>query len=1054
MKLKTCFIIFCFAIVVGPIISQTYNFKNYSEDNGLTQSYIYNISQSKNGFLTLSTGEGYSFFDGIKFTTLTNKKIADNFVNTHLTDSRNITWLGHFQNGITYIKDGNFNELVSNEIKDHKVSQFYEDNENTVWLSTLGGGLFFIDSTFKLKKVKTCVFDVVNSFLIEDKELIAATSKGLMIFNIRSNRSLLLTEEVKFLAGKNIKQVIHSGRFKELLWVVVEGEGVYCVSTKNGYEQVAHISSELNSTKNNITTIFSDKFGNLWLSLFGEGLRKISFKGDPRNEIFSVSKIETKNGLKNLFIQSIYQDAEGNMWFGTFGEGLIEKPAEKFSFYGKGEGIINTDIQSITVDQNKNIWLGSTEGLDFFNSETNSYTTYNSKNGFVSDKVNALMLDKNYLWIGTDSNGIYRLNTQTMKFENFSKQKNFPKLSVNHITQNASNVFISTKEGVYMYDKISGATTMTTMDDGLFHNNVLQMYIDSKKRQWVCSNGSPPYFIKDKRITSFKEIPELKSFNIHAICEDNSGNIWIATIGDGVFKYDGNRFINYTSVNGLLSDYCYGIEVDKNNSVWVCHRTGLSEKKSFQKSFHGFSGREGLIYYENNANAVSKDVNGDLWFGTTQGIVKYDSETGNGNLSEPKLSITKITLNDSVYDISKGIRKKYGKYSTRIDFLAVSLSEPDKISYKYRLLGLDSVWKTTNMRYVDFPKLGDGEYIFQVLACNGEGQCNMAPVEISFVIDEPLWKKWWFYVGVGSLLIIIVNYVIYLRTRRLKRTEILLRGMVDEKTQLLQNEKEEVEKVKTQLEVKNKDITDSINYAKRIQEALLPSKNMILEKLPETIIYYKPRDIVSGDFYWFAETSDAYIIAAIDCTGHGIPGAFMSLIGSTLLNEIIYDYQITEPAKILSELNEKVIKTLNQQDNVNSSYDGMDMSVCSIAKDKRTCIFSGAHRPLYFINEYGLREIKGSPLSIGGNLKDGKKIFEEHTLHLNKGDMLYVFSDGYSDQFNTSGKKLTTKRFKALLQEINDLDIKSKYMAIKHKFEDWRGAEHQIDDVLVIGIRV
>ncbi|MBA3683571.1 MAG: SpoIIE family protein phosphatase, partial [Bacteroidetes bacterium] len=351
-------------------------------------------------------------------------------------------------------------------------------------------------------------------------------------------------------------------------------------------------------------------------------------------------------------------------------------------------------------------------------------------------------------------------------------------------------------------------------------------------------------------------------------------------------------------------------------------------------------------------------------------------------------------------------------------------------------------------------KLGDGEYTFQLIACNGEGQCNILPVEISFSIDEPLWKKWWFYIGLSSLLMIIVNYVIYLRTRRLKKTEVLLRGMVEEKTQLLQQEKEEVEKVKTQLEVKNKDITDSINYAKRIQEALLPSKNMILDKLPDTIIYYRPRDIVSGDFYWFAETADTYIIAAIDCTGHGIPGAFMSLIGSTLLNEIIYDYQFTEPAKILSELNEKVIKTLNQKTNINSSYDGMDMSVCSISKDKRTCLFAGAHRPLYLINEHGLREIKGSPLSIGGDLKEGKKLFQEHTIYLNKGDMLYIFSDGYSDQFNELGKKFTTKRLKAMLLEINNESIKTQYHAIKEKFESWTGNGHQIDDVLIIGIRV
>nr|MBA3682381.1 hypothetical protein [Bacteroidota bacterium] len=710
MKLNTFLFIFCCSFFKG-LIGQTYNFKNYSEDNGLSQSYIYHISQSKNGFLTLSTGEGYCTFDGIRFTTITSKKIADNFVSTHLTDSRNITWLGHFQNGITYIRDGKFNELKSKELSEYKISQFQEGNNKGIWVSTLGGGLFCIDSLFNLKKVNVEGIETINSFFISDNNtILIATVEGVKIFKIGKNNSLTFIKEIKAVSGKNVKQVIRSSRSKNIFWLATESEGVYGIQDKE-YEVFIHFLPELNSSKNRITTIYSDKSDNLWLSLFGEGLRKISFKDDIRKNIFTVSKIEKKNGLKNQFIQSVFQDAEGNMWFGTFGEGLIEKPAEKFSFYGTEEGITNVDVQKLVTDINRNLWIGSDKGLAFFNTETNQYINYNSKNGFVTDKVNALLIDNNNsLWIGTDSNGIYRLNMQTMTFENFSKQRSLPKLSVNHIAQSEKNVFISTKEGVYLYDKLSGTITLNTMDEGLFHNNVLHIHIDTKQRQWISSNGSPPYFIKDQKITSFKEIPDLKSFNVHAVCEDNSGNIWIATVGDGVFKYDGSRFVNYKTANGLLSDYCYGIEVDKNNSVWVSHRTGLSEKKNFQKAFHGFSGKDGLIYYENNLNAISKDMNGDLWFGTTQGIVRYDAEMGNSNLNEPKLSITKITLNDSVYELSKTIRKKYGHYSTRIDFLAVSLSEPDKISYRYRLLGLDSVWKTTIMRYVDFPKLGDGEY--------------------------------------------------------------------------------------------------------------------------------------------------------------------------------------------------------------------------------------------------------------------------------------------------------------------------------------------------------
>ena len=261
--------------------------------------------------------------------------------------------------------------------------------------------------------------------------------------------------------------------------------------------------------------------------------------------------------------------------------------------------------------------------------------------------------------------------------------------------------------------------------------------------------------------------------------------------------------------------------------------------------------------------------------------------------------------------------------------------------------------------------------------------------------------------------------------------------------------------IKSELEEKNKDITDSINYAKRIQEAILPAKESILKVFPESFILYKPKDIVSGDFYWFTETEDYYFIAAIDCTGHGVPGAFMSLIASTLIKEIVNGKKVYVPSQILQELNNSIIETLNQSDSESSTRDGMDMSICCIDKKKSKLTFAGAARPLYFIRDKVLTDTKGQGYPIGGHYGLMNLTYSDTTMDLQKGDTFYIFSDGYADQFRDGDKKkFTTKRLKAFLTEICGDDMKTQGNKLNTAFEEWKGAGLQIDDILIIGIKI
>ena len=259
----------------------------------------------------------------------------------------------------------------------------------------------------------------------------------------------------------------------------------------------------------------------------------------------------------------------------------------------------------------------------------------------------------------------------------------------------------------------------------------------------------------------------------------------------------------------------------------------------------------------------------------------------------------------------------------------------------------------------------------------------------------------------------------------------------------------------TELEKKNKDITSSIAYAQRIQEAILPGDKQLGKGFLEHFVLYIPKDIVSGDFYWFAEKNEHALIAAVDCTGHGVPGAFMSIIGYSNLNKIVIEQGYTDPADILTKLDKEVTEVLNQQEGGSQSRDGMDVALCSLNIYEKKLKFAGAYRPLYLYRDGQVIEYKGNSFPIGGNFKyKKKKVFNSHEINLLKGDTLYIFSDGFPDQFGgPENRKYLSKNFKALLSRIQKEDLKAQKEIIYQEFLDWKGEYKQMDDIVVIGLR-
>jgi serine phosphatase RsbU (regulator of sigma subunit)/HAMP domain-containing protein len=289
----------------------------------------------------------------------------------------------------------------------------------------------------------------------------------------------------------------------------------------------------------------------------------------------------------------------------------------------------------------------------------------------------------------------------------------------------------------------------------------------------------------------------------------------------------------------------------------------------------------------------------------------------------------------------------------------------------------------------------------------------------------------------------------------LSENERVLEQKVVERTEEVVKQKEEIELKTKELEILFKQVTDSIHYAKRIQEAILPPNNLVKQILPKSFVLYKPKDIVSGDFYWIDKKKEWCYFAAVDCTGHGVPGAFMSIVGYNLLKDILKNTDSMQPSIIMDKMNDGVANTLHTNTTSGKqTKDGMDMTLCALNYDTLELQFSGAFNPLYIIRGNELIQYKADKFPVGMFIGE-KQNFTNHSIQLQKGDSIYIFSDGYADQFGgPKGKKFMAGNFRQLLSDVSKLPIERQKTMLNQTIEEWRGNLEQVDDILIIGVKV
>lgn len=433
-----------------------------------------------------------------------------------------------------------------------------------------------------------------------------------------------------------------------------------------------------------------------------------------------------------------------------------------------------------------------------------------------------------------------------------------------------------------------------------------------------------------------------------------------------------------------------------------------------------------------------------------RGIKIYSFETGESCMEEfmkvmPELVILDYYLNSKFDDALDGLQVLDEIKKNCIETSVIMLTSNDHIDVALKSFNhgvSDYVIKTENK----FEKISDSIskiFIKNELIIQNQ---NKAKKDIELIIanKELDFKKVEELKRAAELIITNKELDFQNEEKKKRATELMIANI----------KKAEIEKTNLIIEEKIKDITDSLNYAKLIQHAKLPKTEDIYRALPNCFVLFKPKAIVSGDFYFFHENTQSVVIAAADCTGHGIPGAFMSMICSEKLNSAVA--HSSDNSEILNRLNKEIKTALHQSDNNESPRDGMDIALCSVNKENFTVKYAGANRPLWIIRngQSSVEEIQATKKAIGG-FTDDNQHFNNHKIQLQKGDTFYIFTDGYADQFGGDrGKKLMTKNFKEILLGIQDKSMPEQKKHLDGFIEKWKGETEQVDDILVIGIRL
>ena len=809
---------------------------------------------------------------------------------------------------------------------------------------------------------------------------------------------------------------------------------------------------------------------------------------------------------------------------------IINQKGEIIHKINQASGIADNDVKQVFQDEYDNLWLATNNGISRVNySSPVSLFLHNDKSGLYGS-VNALAMRGNQLFVGTTT-GLF-----TYSSDDEHVFERVPDLSQNITTLNmeSGQLFIGTDEGIYLLEgqKVREIAIMNVRSIFYSHQNT-RLYV-------IGENGMAVFQSK----TAFGKIYENKNIALSGIgsllmeSPNNNDELWIGTLNSGLWHLIASRDLrkeiemeNYYSDDNLPAGWVKPFLF--NDSLIAGTSNGLYKLEeispdgtadsikfkpyfikanilgldsgvltSFIRShinyytvFNGIAGtynsqdllnRDPFLSIDlGKINTLLAGKQSVIWVGANDGIAHVDLNMPKDYHQKPDCKINQISTSlDSVlfYNPNANINHhlNYDFNSILIQFSSLYNENGQQPLFSYKLDGYDDNWSQwTNETVASYKKLRPGKYSFHLRAKNIYG-VESDTQTLTILVMAPWYLTWWAYGFYAFIFILLIILIVKAYTYRLKQQNIQLEEIITERTHEIREKKEEIEKQRDLIEVVHEEIQSSIAYAKRIQTAVLPEQEFEQPIIKDYFILFKPKDVVSGDFYWAKQTGDKLVMAVADCTGHGVPGAFMSMLGISLLNEIVGREQNLAAGTILDQLRDGVIKALRQREDSSDLKDGMDISLVSIDLKSGELSWAGAHNPLYILSKnepqfqehtkvkiheskdltHRLFDVKADkmPIAISGRMNP----FVSHQIRLQAGDTIYMFSDGYIDQFGgPKGKKFMIKAFRNMMLDNFDNNLRSQKQSLDSSFSNWlahiepdtKEPYTQIDDICIMGLR-
>lgn len=1061
-------------------------FDHLSMMDGLSQNSVTCIFQDSQGFLWIGTQAGLNRFDGRSFKVFKNEpmdvhSISSNYINSIAEDKDGNLWIGteyglnRFNRSSAsftgfFAEEGNSKSLSSNEIYCVLI-----DKKNRLWVKTASAIELFDRKKEEFRKYPHFydLFQVapkeVRFPIFEDSDggIWVGTNDGLNYFDENYQQFVRYTnrEDRNSISNNQVRSIYEDSH--KNLWIGT-ASGLNYFDRKRKHFDVYYFNKFM-PEENSINSIVEDKDGNLWLGTSTYGLVRFDTKFKLFKSYRYSSNISSSIASNTVF--SLYKDHSEILWIGTR-SGLDKLDVKKkkfqvlrrsaFSPYrfssnditavanvgdslvivgtrNKGINIVDANkkdllilaqdnsiladntINTIFKLKNDSVFVGTASGAYILGIKSKQLTRLSDAYGVnpadIAGAVTAGLEDrKGNLWIGTNLGLV-----QLCKTDNSIKKYRYSRADNSTISSNDINVIFEDSQGSIWIGTTFGLNRME-VDLGMFERKLFEKN----------SNKGP------------------SNNTIYSIAEDDLGNLWIGT-GGGLNKLslNGGVFHYFTERDGLPNSQIYSTIISSQD-LWMSTNKGLAKLNLNSGDIKTFDISDGLQGYEFNPNAGTKSASGLIYFGGVNGLNIFVPDSIHENRVKPKVVITSLeAINENgqfmfFIEGRKRIELPANNHNVTIEFAGLEFTQPMQNNYEYMMEGLDNDWvKVGSRNFASFSNLPSGKYIFKVRASNNDLVWCDQPVELILIIQTPFYKTIIAYIVYLVIFIGTFYYYIEYRTNKLRKANKVLTEQ--------QAAAREIEKQKEELTLKNKNITDSINYAKRIQTAIMPSRSKFKKLIPDSFILYKPKDIVSGDFYWITEIDEKIFIASVDCTGHGVPGAFMSIIGFDLLRNITKEKRIHTAGEILTAMSKSLVELLSKNNQEGEVKDGMDLSLIVLHKTKGYLEYAGAFNPMYILRNNSIETIDADRCSLGASSHtDG---YKTQRVVIEKGDKFYLFSDGFADQFGGPlGKKMKYRRFRHLLLSIHNLPFDQQEEYLEHYFNTWRGEHEQVDDIVIMGM--